>query len=125
MYMKYRSCWWGQFGHAGEKDSPLPSIHRNEKKPDKPADCPGCLLAGIIAAVMISALLLAFWGGPSTYYRCSACSAAFCSPAWHHGLPGQFNTTKCRYCGGRLRECSKEESGWRDDVRCDDGQYWK
>ncbi len=75
-----------------------------------------------ITVVVVGILGLAFlWGGPDVYFKCTMCNAAFKSPAWHHGLPGQMVTDKCRYCNGRLRKCSKELSGWVDGAP-DDGQ---
>jgi hypothetical protein len=81
----------------------------------------GCLGMLLAVTVVLAILLIGAWGGPSTYYRCGHCQAAFCSPAWKHGFPGQFDMSNCRYCRGVLVECSKEKSGWIDGTP-DDGK---
>jgi len=71
-----------------------------------------CVLLAFVVVVAI--IVFALWGGPDVFYKCRSCGAAFKSPAWRHGFPGQIDTSECRLCGGRLWRCTKEQSGWID-----------
>ena len=47
------------------------------------------------------------------YLKCPDCNTAYKMVG---GLPGQFNVTHCRACGGdKVREVSKAASGWSDE----------
>jgi len=101
-----------------------------KKKPSKASanhdDSEGCEGCGSMLAflLLVALCLVAMWGGPDRYYKCDQCGSPFLSPAWRHGLPGQMGD-ECRFCGGRLRPCTKAESGWRDGEICDDGKVWR
>lgn len=60
--------------------------------------------------LLLLLLCLACGCGPY-YYRCRDCGSAFKSRIGN----SPFTPTQCRYCGGWLCQCSKEESGWCDD----------
>lgn len=64
---------------------------------------------------LLSCLILMLVAGCTQYYKCPLCSAAYRQRWCETGLPGQFRY-ECKLCGGELRSCGKEESGWDDQL---------
>ena len=65
--------------------------------------------------LLVFVVLLAGCGDTgATFYRCPNCGAAYRESAF--GLPRGFGVRSCGQCNVRLQKCSKEQSGWNDNV---------
>jgi hypothetical protein len=72
--------------------------------------------------ILLAVLLVVAGGCGDSYYKCLKCGAAYKSPAFRKGFPGQTNTRTCRAiddspnqtCDGRLIYCTEADSGWNE-----------
>lgn len=75
----------------------------------------GPVMFAVAATVAISCAIMSDSLCFTSYYRCPSCGASYKQKWYQHGLPGQMQY-RCGKCDSRLYECSKEESGWNDEL---------
>ncbi len=60
--------------------------------------------------------------GCCKYLKCLDCDASYKA---YPGIPGAINMKDCRNCDGRLKPCSKIESGWNEERYQEEGnEIW-
>jgi len=68
------------------------------------------ILLGILLAMIVFVA-----GCSDRFFQCTTCGSSYKSPAMSPGLPGQFDFSTCRGCGGHLVERDEDQSGWNEE----------